>query len=447
MRTQEKQISKKQTEKKHSASKHTAHTYKATKRRTLLPLKKKRQLKRLCFKCVLCTSVFTLTLLASSGWDIANPRSDSWKRYFTNQTALFSPSADSQQPSYKNALADSRASEKNSNTANVPDRSSSKKPAGSDSQDSQTNAASGGQDGEADADENDASYDNDGQAPDSVLDTEGSPSSYPEYDAEKSARYPNTDEQTRYPSASDPDDTFYYSDTDNQMRFSANTGSSLPSIPEQLPVERLVDTTTDDTDIPHYIQFSSAWNLILVNSWNKLPDSYEVRLTSLANGHFIDSRCYPALTQMMADCRSAGLDPLICSSYRSMEKQRSLFQERTDELVAQGYSKKDARTKAATSVARPGTSEHQAGLAVDIVDSSHQILDATQQDTPVQQWLMENSWKYGFILRYPNDKSSLTGIIYEPWHYRYVGIEAAAEIYEREICLEEYLERLELEYE
>ena len=130
-----------------------------------------------------------------------------------------------------------------------------------------------------------------------------------------------------------------------------------------------------------------------------------------------------------------------------MEKQRSLFQERTDELVAQGYSKKDARTKAATSVARPGTSEHQAGLAVDIVDSSHQILDATQQDTPVQQWLMENSWKYGFILRYPNDKSSLTGIIYEPWHYRYVGIEAAAEIYEREICLEEYLERLELEYE
>ena len=230
MRTQEKQISKKQTEKKHSASKHTAHTYKATKRRTLLPLKKKRQLKRLCFKCVLCTSVFTLTLLASSGWDIANPRSDSWKRYFTNQTALFSPSADSQQPSYKNALADSRASENNSNAANVPDRSTSKKPAGSGSQDSQTNAASGGQDGEADADENNASYDNDGQAPDSVLDTEGSPSSYPEYDAEKSARYSNTDEQTRYPSASDPDDTFYYSDTDNQMRFSANTGRDRKSV-------------------------------------------------------------------------------------------------------------------------------------------------------------------------------------------------------------------------
>lgn len=214
---------------------------------------------------------------------------------------------------------------KNSNAANVPDRSSSKKPAGSDSQDSQTNAASGGQDGETDADENNASYDNDGQTPDSVLDTEGSPSSYPEYDAEKSARHPNTDEQTRYPSASDPDDIFYYSDTDNQMRFSANTGSSLPSIPDQLPVERLVDTMTDDADIPHYIQFSSEWNLILVNSWNKLPDNYEVRLTSLANGHFIDSRCYPALTQMMADCRSAGLDPLICSSYRSMQKQRSYF--------------------------------------------------------------------------------------------------------------------------
>ena len=111
-------------------------------------------------------------------------------------------------------------------------------------------------------------------------------------------------------------------------------------------------------------------------------------------------------------------------------------------MRAQGYSKKDAKAKAATSVARPGTSEHQLGLAVDIVDKSHQTLDAAQEDTPVQQWLLENSWKYGFILRYPNQKSNLTGIIYEPWHYRYVGQAAAQEIHERGICLEEYLEDL-----
>ena len=90
-------------------------------------------------------------------------------------------------------------------------------------------------------------------------------------------------------------------------------------------------------------------------------------------------------------------------------------------------------------VAYPGTSEHQLGLALDIVDVSYQQLDTEQENTPVQQWLMKNSWKYGFVLRYPADKSDITGIIYEPWHYRYVGKEAAAEIYENKLCLEEYL--------
>ncbi|MEE0202655.1 MAG: M15 family metallopeptidase [Muricomes sp.] len=87
----------------------------------------------------------------------------------------------------------------------------------------------------------------------------------------------------------------------------------------------------------------------------------------------------------------------------------------------------------------PGTSEHQLGLAVDIVDIENQILDEDQEKTAVQKWLMENSWRYGFILRYPNDKSDITGIIYEPWHYRYVGNEAAKEIYDLDVCLEEYL--------
>ena len=90
-------------------------------------------------------------------------------------------------------------------------------------------------------------------------------------------------------------------------------------------------------------------------------------------------------------------------------------------------------------MAIPGTSEHQLGLAVDIVDKHSQVLDNSQADTPAQQWLMEHSWEYGFILRYPEGKSEITGIIYEPWHYRYVGKEAAAEIHELGLCLEEYL--------
>lgn len=102
-------------------------------------------------------------------------------------------------------------------------------------------------------------------------------------------------------------------------------------------------------------------------------------------------------------------------------------------LIAQGYSEENARTEVGKVVAVPSTSEHQLRLAVDIVDIEN------QEKTAVQKWLMENSWRYGFILRYPDDKSDITGIIYEPWHYRYVGKEAAKEIYDLDVCLEEYL--------
>lgn len=87
----------------------------------------------------------------------------------------------------------------------------------------------------------------------------------------------------------------------------------------------------------------------------------------------------------------------------------------------------------------PGTSEHQLGLAVDIVDADYQLLNHAQEDTAVHQWLLEHCWDYGFILRYPADKGDVTGIIYEPWHYRYVGREHAQAIRAAGLCLEEYL--------
>ena len=107
--------------------------------------------------------------------------------------------------------------------------------------------------------------------------------------------------------------------------------------------------------------------------------------------------------------------------------------------MGQGYSQERAEEAAGELVAVPGTSEHQLGLALDIVDVANQVLDERQENTEVQKWLMKNSWKYGFILRYPTDKSDITGISYGPWQYRYVGKEAAKEIYEAGICLEEYL--------
>ncbi|MEI3348178.1 MAG: M15 family metallopeptidase [Dysosmobacter sp.] len=182
-----------------------------------------------------------------------------------------------------------------------------------------------------------------------------------------------------------------------------------------------------------------AWQLRLVSAAHPLPEDFEVpELTKLRGGHAIDSRAYPALQQMMDDCRAAGLNPVICSSYRTYDKQEELFRKKVNTLLKQGYSQEEAETEAARWVARPGTSEHETGLAVDIVDKSYQLLDEKQAETPVQQWLMAHCAEYGFILRYPVEKSDLTGIGYEPWHYRYVGVEAAKEISERGICLEEY---------
>lgn len=183
----------------------------------------------------------------------------------------------------------------------------------------------------------------------------------------------------------------------------------------------------------------SDWNLILVNPWNKLSDNFSVERTTLKNGHSIDKRAYPDLQKMMDAARAEGLSPIICSSFRTMDKQRTLFSRQVNKYISLGYSRVNAEKEAAKWVAIPGTSEHQTGLAVDIVASSYQLLDKKQESTAEQKWLMKNSYKYGFILRYPSDKSRITGIGYEPWHYRYVGKEAAKEIYEKRLCLEEYL--------
>lgn len=184
---------------------------------------------------------------------------------------------------------------------------------------------------------------------------------------------------------------------------------------------------------------ASEWNLTLVNSSHYIPDDYQIDIMELKNGQAVDRRIYEDLQSMMDDARAEGLSPLICSSYRTNEKQTYLYNNKLKQCISIGYNKKEAREETERWVARPGTSEHQLGLAVDIVAESYQILDEAQEDTKEQQWLMKHCARYGFILRYPTDKSKITGIGYEPWHYRYVGREAAKEIMDRGICLEEYL--------
>ena len=212
-------------------------------------------------------------------------------------------------------------------------------------------------------------------------------------------------------------------------------------LPAQIIQEPIA--SSGNTDAPEQAadqNDTDSWELLLVNADHPLPEDFQTpELTALRGGHAIDSRAYPALQQMMDDCRAAGLEPTICSSYRTRDKQEELFEKKLDTLLQQGYSPEEAESESARWVARPGTSEHETALAVDIVDKEYQILDQQQEQTPVQQWLMTHCAEYGFILRYPTDKSDLTGIGYEPWHYRYVGEDAAKAIMEQGICLEEYL--------
>ena len=181
------------------------------------------------------------------------------------------------------------------------------------------------------------------------------------------------------------------------------------------------------------------WRLILVNPEHKAPEGYTVELATVDRGYQVDARCAEELTQMLVDCRSAGHDPIICSAFREHSYQEQLFQNSIWNFRSRGYSEAEAIELTSQELAVPGTSEHELGLAVDIVSRSHQILDKAQENTGTQKWLMENSWKYGFVLRYPTDRTDITGIIYEPWHYRYVGKEYAKEMYEKDLCLEEYL--------
>jgi len=190
---------------------------------------------------------------------------------------------------------------------------------------------------------------------------------------------------------------------------------------------------------------SNGSEILMVNPWNFLPEDYDPEIVLINDWQKSSAVCSEALLEMLQACRKAGLQPYIASAYRTHGDQIWLHNNKIQRLIAEGYSEEEAKVLAGTVVAVPGTSEHELGLAFDLVDDSYRNLDEAQENTPVQKWLMENSWKYGFILRYPNDKSEITGIIYEPWHYRYLGKDLAKEVFESGLCLEEYLESLTTE--
>ena len=198
---------------------------------------------------------------------------------------------------------------------------------------------------------------------------------------------------------------------------------------------QLIGDIYSGSSIAHRITNSEEWSLVVVNQWNELPEDYSIELTELSNGQKVDSRIYPYLQEMFDAAREEGVYPVVREGYRTAEEQQDILDDKIQTYINQGYSQARAESAAKEWVALPGTSEHQLGIAVDI------NADKTKcSNDEVYTWLAENAYKFGFILRYPMGKQEITGTSYEPWHYRYVGIEAAYEINERGICLEEYFE-------
>ena len=182
------------------------------------------------------------------------------------------------------------------------------------------------------------------------------------------------------------------------------------------------------------------WNLVLVNFENPMEEGYKPELAEVEAGYQVDSRIVKAAKNMLYDAYREGMRIDVCSAYRSVDKQEQVFNQSLKERLNQGMDYWDAFEDNRKSVAEPGTSEHALGLALDLISSQYTKLDTAQENTKEAKWLKENCYKYGFILRYPPEKTEITGVIYEPWHYRYVGVEDATKIMELGITLEEYLE-------
>ena len=177
------------------------------------------------------------------------------------------------------------------------------------------------------------------------------------------------------------------------------------------------------------------WYLTLVNSSYRIPDDYEPDLVYVCgSGERLDRKVAEHYEEMYNAAQKEGINLAPCSGYRSYELQERNYNNKVSFYESQGYSNKDAKVKAATIIMPPGSSEHNLGYAMDIV-----CVDEWFEDTAEFKWLTENAADYGFIMRYPKDKQDITKVIYEPWHWRYVGVELAKELKDSGLVLEEYM--------
>ncbi len=230
----------------------------------------------------------------------------------------------------------------------------------------------------------------------------------------------------------------------NAVKNGDNDTISDPATQVDKPVSDIPASDDNTPALNSYGLDTKYERLILVNPSNPLPQDfdYEGNLTSIPkeyiNGSLsqLDKDMWPYLKTMMDEAKKEGIDLYVRSPYRSYATQKMLYDNQVQKQINNGVSAEEALDKAASIVARPGTSEHHTGLAVDF-----NIADISFNNTKEATWLKENAHNFGFILRYPEGSTEITEVIYEPWHYRFIGIAHAQKIKSLDITFEEYCEK------
>ncbi|MDR2166393.1 MAG: M15 family metallopeptidase [Clostridiales bacterium] len=215
-----------------------------------------------------------------------------------------------------------------------------------------------------------------------------------------------------------------------------------PEEPAYYPTPDIREFLHNNPVPPGFVADNAAlpWSLTLLNRYNFLNEDFVVpEAVSVGDGHYFDSRAAASLLEMLDAAREEGLVPIIASATRSIERQRILFENQIARNIEAGMNSEDAFEQARRVVAYPGSSEHNLGLGVDIVAYHYRNLTAAFGQTPEGIWLAQNAHNFGFVLRYPDHKQEITNIIYEPWHFRYVGAQHSIFMFENDVVLEEYV--------
>jgi len=220
------------------------------------------------------------------------------------------------------------------------------------------------------------------------------------------------------------------------------SGADILDAVDLAAIETEESTGQEQTGDESEVTFTrDDWQLVLVNKNHPISDNYEFTLGTIKGSMQCDERILADLYSMLDAAYKDGVNLVICSPYRADERQEMLFSRKVNRYMSQGMSYMDSYKLASQAVTIPGSSEHQIGLALDMVCDGYSALDSGFGDTPAGQWLAAHSQEYGFVIRYPLGKEDITGIEYEPWHLRYVGKNAASVMASENLCLEEFWEK------